>query len=489
MKTFLELISGGTMIEIATAIKANTDRVQALFSEATKRADKANTQTELDEILKLDDETEKLQAKYAELKKIEDAKTRNADRIKAFNTSNPPVPFPGGSSNDPNDGNGDAKKSHTQIYTSIASLKHINVGTRQENEEKAFRFFQFFAAVCLRPDSALRAKAAQYCTDNGIPIKALNEGRNEEGGALVPPEFDPMLIRLIERFGLFRGFTRMVPMGSDTRMQPRRTGGVTAFWVGEGKQITASNPTFDNVSLVAKKLAALTVMSSEISEDSAINIADELAFEIGYAMALSEDQAGFNGDGTSAFGGIQGIVPKLLSLDATPANIAGIFIAPSGHASWDTLTLSDFNNTVALLPQYADTPNAGWYCHRGFYYGCMQRLEMAAGGVTAFEIAQGDRRPRPLFLGYPVNFSQVFPRISAVSQIPVILGDLAMGTMMGDRRTRTIFTDPYSLSNFDQIQVRGTERIDINFHDTGNASATPALRQPGSIVALRTAAS
>jgi hypothetical protein len=81
------------------------------------------------------------------------------------------------------------------------------------------------------------------------------------------------------------------------------------------------------------------------------------------------------------------------------------------------------------------------------------------------------------------------PRVAATNQVCALLGDLALGSMMGDRRQRTLFTDPYSLSAMDQIQVRGTERIDIVVHDVGNASATPALRQPGPIVGLITAAS
>jgi HK97 family phage major capsid protein len=275
-------------------------------------------------------------------------------------------------------------------------------------------------------------------------------------------------------------------MASDTKMQPRRTGGVSANWVGEAKPITSSNPVYDNVSLVAKKLAANVVMSSEISEDSAINIADELAFEIGYAMAVAEDQAGFLGDGSSTYGGITGITQKLKGLDGTIANIAGLFVA-SGN-SFSEFALTDFINTVALLPQYADGPGAGWYCHRSFYFGTMQKLELAAGGVTAREVATGDRSPRPLFLGYPVNFTQTMPRSDANSQIAALLGDLTLGTVMGDRRRRTLFVDPYSLSTNDQVQMRGTERIDIVVHDVGNASATPDLRQPGPIVGLISAA-
>lgn len=487
MKTLAELLASGSLQELASALQVKSQRFEELVKLGNARESKLNTQEETTEMTTLDSEMDQIHAKHIEVKKVEDAKQRNADRVKAFATPANPLPFPGKS-----DDKDPSRKTYLSQYSSVGSLKHINFSpNRAENEEQAYRFFKWFCAVGLKPDSPLRIAGLKYCEDNGIPAqKALSEGVNEQGGALVPPEFDNMLIRLIERFGLFRGFTRVVNMASEVRTRPRRTGGVTAVWVGEGKAITASNQAYDNVNLVAKKLAALTVMSSEIGEDSAINIADEIAFEIGYAMALAEDQAGFNGDATSTYGGITGITQKLKGLDGTIANIAGLFVGTAGSgASFNSLVLADFNNTVALLPQYADGAGAAWYCHRSFYFAVMQRLETAAGGVTFREIAQGDRAARPLFLGYPVNFTQVMPRVPALSTIYALLGDISLGSMMGDRRNRTLFTDPYSLAANDQIQVRGTERIDIVVHDVGNASATAALRQPGPIVGLISPAS
>lgn len=479
MKTLEELLASGTKAEITEAIKTRTKSFETLSTKSVTTAE------ELAEMVQIDEEVEKLTVKLAELKKIDDAKTRNAERAKAFNTPANNIPFNAG---DGGDGSGDngGRKSYESAYSSIGSLKHINLGDRQKSEKVAYDFFQFFCATGLKDRSPLRQKAIQYCEDNGIGLKTLNEGTNDNGGALVPPEFDPMLIRLIETYGVFRQFTRLKPMGSEVMTQPRRTGGVTAYWVAEAAAITASNPTFDNINLVAKKLAAITVLSSEISEDSAINIADELAFEIGYAFALAEDQAGFIGDGSSTYGGITGATTKLKALSATIAYIAGLFVGAGNNYS--ELLLTDFEGTVGLLPQYAD-PQAAWYCHKSFFHTVMQRLELAAGGVTAREISDGDRRGRPTFIGYPVNFTQVMPRIEANSQVCALFGDLAMASTMGDRRRRTLFTDPYSLAANDQIQVRGTERIDINVHDVGNASSSAGSRVAGPLVGLIMAAS
>lgn len=476
IKTLEQLLTVGTMIDIAATMKNNSDRITQLFDLAKDRADRANTQPELDEIKSIDADQESLEARYQELKKVEEARAKNEERAKAFAAPINRPAFPNGKPED--------KKSRAIAYSAMGNLKHIDLyGNRHQDEELAYRFFQWWAATNLRGESALRSKAIAFCGEHGIPtVKALNEGINEQGGALVPPEFDNMLIRLLEQFGVFRRYTKISQMASDTKMIPRRTAGVTAAWVNEGGTITDSTPSYDNVQLVAKKLAARVVMSSEITEDSAISIADQLAFEIGTAFALAEDQAAFLGNASPTYGGITGIAPKLLGLSATIANIAGLFVATGDLFS--EFLLADFNATVALLPQYADTAQTAWYCHRSFYFGTMQKLELAAGGNTIREVATGDRSPRPLFLGYPVNFTQVMPRTDAASQIATILGDLSMGSVMGDRRNRTLFTDPYSLSDKDQIAVRGTERVDIIIHDVGNATATAADKAPGSIVGL-----
>lgn len=475
MKTFEELIAGGTLVEIAEAIKSRSEQFQAFAVKS------ATTQADLDEMNKLDDEMEKLTVKHAELKKIEDAKARNAARTKAFGIPANAIPFTGAK-----DADGNEKKSYIPAHSVTGhNLKHIKFGTRQENEEQAYKFFMWFASK-LDPRTELQAKAAQFCADNGLNTKTINEGTNDQGGALVPAEFDATLIRLVETYGVFRNAAMTSNMSTETKTQPRRTAGITTYWVGEGQTITASNPTFDNVMLVAKKLAAISVMSSEVNEDSALSIADILAFEMAYGFALAEDQAGFNGDGTPTYGGITGVCPKLKGLSGTIANIAGLFVG-TGNA-YSELMLTDFEGTVGLLPQYAD-PRAEWYVHKSFFHTVMQKLELAAGGVTAREISEGDRRSRPIFLGYPVNFAQVMPRTEANSQVCALFGDLAMAATFGDRRRRTMFTDPYSLSTKDQILVRSTERIDINVHDVGNASASAGSRVPGPVVGLITAAS
>src|SRR6185437_11833849 len=148
-----------------------------------------------------------------------------------------------------------------------------------------------------------------------------------DGGFLVPPEFGNDMIILREMFGVFRRNAKIVPMTSDTRSDPRRKSGLTAYFTSEASQITESKKGWDRVNLTAKKIAVLTKMSSELNEDSMVNLGDDLAGEIAYAFASLEDDCGFNGDGSSTYGGIVGLAQAFLNLSGTIANIAGLRVA------------------------------------------------------------------------------------------------------------------------------------------------------------------
>lgn len=362
-------------------------------------------------------------------------------------------------------------------YGTIRSFKGA---TNAEAAEKAYRFGQWLLATALG-----NKRAAEFCAANGIQVtRAMSESVNEKGGFLVPEEFGNDLIDLREQYGVFRRNAKLVPMASDYRTDPRRTGGLTAYFVEESGSITASDKGWDRVALTARKLAVLARYSSEVNEDAAINFGDDLAGEIAYAFANKEDECGFNGDGTSTYGGIVGVREKLKGLSGTIANIAGLKVG-TGNA-YSELTLADFRGCVALLPQYADTPAAKWFMHRSFFFDVVAGLILAAGGTTAADI-ENARTQR--LLGYDVEFSQVMPKTEANSQVCAFLGDLSKAASLGTRRDTTIAVSEHSRFANDDLELRGTERFDINVHSVGNADSTAANRVPGPVVGLITAAS
>lgn len=318
--------------------------------------------------------------------------------------------------------------------------------------------------------------AAQWCIDNGMQA-ALSGGDNNKGGVLVPDEMSQAIIDLREEYGVFRRESRVVSMGSDTLTVPRRTGGLTAYAVGENDEITASDKSWDNIELVARKWGVICKYSSELSDDAVIDLADDLAAEIAYAFANKEDESGFNGDGTSTYHGINGVTNKV----NLAAHAGSVSTAASGNTAFSTLDLSDFNSVVAKLPLYARR-NAKWYISAAGHADSMSRLQYAGGGNTVDDIAGGSG---PSFLGYPVVFSQVLNSTLAAdtSAIKLLFGDLSMATMMGSRRDIRFMVSADRYFEQDQLAIKGTQRYDISVHDLGTTTAA------GPVVALKTPAS
>jgi HK97 family phage major capsid protein len=85
-------------------------------------------------------------------------------------------------------------------------------------------------------------------------------------------------------------------MASDTRTDPRQTGGLTSYFVAEGDAGTESTMGWDQVRLTAKDLMTLSRMTNQVNADAIINFGDTLAYECAYSSALKEDQCLLIGD-------------------------------------------------------------------------------------------------------------------------------------------------------------------------------------------------
>ena len=331
-----------------------------------------------------------------------------------------------------------------------------------KDESHAFKAGQFLAAALWGNDSAIR-----WCNDNGVQIRnAMGGSSNTLGGTLVPMEMEQAIIDLRETYGVFRREARVTPMSGDTKLIPRRTSGVTAYFVGENSEVTASDKGWDSVNLTARKLAVLCKYSSELSEDAIISIGDDLTSEIAYAFANKEDECGFNGTGASTYGGIVGV------LNAVAAG--SIYTAATGNTAFSTLDLADFEGMIGKLPQYAE-PNAKWFISRAGFFASMARLMDAAGGNAIADLAGGVRSP--VFLGYPVVLTQVLNSTLTAQTSTNILafGDLRAAATMGNRRGISVKVSDQRYMEYDQLGILGTERFDIAVHETGTASAAGAI--------------
>lgn len=348
-----------------------------------------------------------------------------------------------------------------RVYGKLKSFANTEQGA-----SRAYRFGRWFAAA------AGHTKSMEWCRANGVNLvreKAHVEGVNSAGGFLVPEEMDSELVILREKYGVFRSEARVIPMSSDIRNVNKRKSGLTAFWVGEGAPITKSQSTFGQNKLVAKKLAVLTEISSELNEDSLVNLGDEAADEVAQALAFAEDLAGFRGDGTGTYGGVVGLETVLSDATFQIADMGSV-------TTYATVGLPELVAAFRKLPAWSvERDNVKIYCNKSAWHGVFERLIAAGGGNTMQTLADGQREPR--FLGYPVVWSQAIPVSETGGATFAYIGDLRLAAYFGDRRQTAV---DFSNSGGDAwendlIAVRATERIDINCPNCGSSTESGAI--------------
>lgn len=313
--------------------------------------------------------------------------------------------------------------------------------------------------------------AAEWCKANGLPLtRAQAENVNTSGGFLVPEEMMATIIVLREVYGVARQEAQIIPMGRDTLNWPRRTGGTTAYFVGEGAAGTASTVTFDSINLTARKAMQLVLMSNEIAEDAIVQIGDIVTNEVAYAFSALEDNCLVNGDGTSTYGNIKGLVP--LAIDSTRASSK--FTAASGHNTFALLDNTDLTGAMGKLPKYVyQGGNVKWHCSQLAFDTLFGRL-MAAGGGNRIDTLTGELVYR--YLGYPVCIWQQMPNVatSLAGAAMLWFGDMRRAVAFGERRQITLRRSEDRYFDQDSVAILGTERFDIQCHDVGGASGTLA---------------
>jgi len=351
------------------------------------------------------------------------------------------------------------------------SLRAFNDGP--DAVESAYRCGRWLKASLFKREDDLR-----WCREHGVEARALNEGSNSAGGALVPEEFAARVIRLVEEYGTFPGAAENVSMSRDTMVIPKRVTGTTAYFVGEGSAVTESEPTYTNVNLVAKKLAVGCRMSTEVVEDTAgiVNLADAVAQEFSTSLAYKIDICGWLGDGTQGtYGGINGIVNKIN--DGT--HTASVHSAASGNTSFETLDIEDFLGAMGKLPIYA-RQGAAWYVSPAGYAASIARLKYAAGGNTVENVGAGAGET---FLGYRVNLVHVMNSTLGAdsNKVKVLFGNLGLSSIYARRRDFSVRLFDQVYATTDQLLLQGTMRFDVNHHSLGSTS------EAGPVIALKTA--
>ncbi|GIV82072.1 MAG: hypothetical protein KatS3mg051_1426 [Anaerolineae bacterium] len=127
--------------------------------------------------------------------------------------------------------------------------------------------------------------------------KALGIDPDTAGGFLVPAGQANQIIELLRAEATVLPLCRQLPLNRPTFTIPTQTGGATVSWIGENESISASQPTFGQKMLVAKKMGILVQVSNELLEDSDPAIDAIIREDIARAAAEEIDRVILEGSG------------------------------------------------------------------------------------------------------------------------------------------------------------------------------------------------
>jgi len=348
-----------------------------------------------------------------------------------------------------------------------------------KDAEAAYRCGQFIAGYVLGNSSA-----REWCERHDVYTRAMggnNDGSGAsttKGAAFVDDILSATLIRNVEEKNEVYTAMQQQPMTSDTLIVPKRTAGFTGNWLAENAEITTSDATAGSVTLVANKYGVGVRVSNELLADSVINLSEMVVqeFTTAYTSALTE--AVTNGDGTTSYGGITGILSGTTASGTT--GIAGAASLGSLHVMDATkdlpteVTVDDITALLAKTPRYA-LDNARWIVSPYVFHQVFQRLDLAQG-VSSLQVEMG-----PTFMGYPVTLSSAMPGSSAgANTVIALFGDFSRAGIFGLRRDFAIVASTDRYVEYDQTALFGTIRATGVWHDLGTANTA------GPVVGLAT---
>ncbi|HKS87317.1 MAG TPA: phage major capsid protein [Pseudolabrys sp.] len=294
-------------------------------------------------------------------------------------------------------------------------------------------------------------RSGEIGTLRALEQKALSTGSNPDGGFLVPPEIEYKIGERLFAISPIRSLASLRTISSNVYKKPMMAVGASSGWVGEtDARAQTASPTLDELSFPAMELYAMPAATSNLLEDSAVNIDEWLAGEVDRVFAVQEGAAFVSGDGNNK--------PKGLLAYNTVANGSwswgNIGYIPTGVAgAFPTSAPSDVLIDLILSLKAGYRQNAVFLMNRS-----TQSVIRKFRDTTGNYLWQPPAMPtgRATLMNFPLYDVEEMPDIGA-SSFAVAFGDIGRGYLVVDRAGVTVLRDPYTAKPY--ILFYTTKRV------------------------------
>ena len=141
--------------------------------------------------------------------------------------------------------------------------------------------------------AALKALRTNFRTVQNV----LQEKIDEQGGYLVPDEWDSRLVDVLTEENVMRSLGTKITTSGEHKINIAATK-PAASWIEEGEALSFGDATFDQIILDAHKLHVAIKVTEELLYDNAFNLENYIVEQFGKALANAEEDAFLNGDGS-----------------------------------------------------------------------------------------------------------------------------------------------------------------------------------------------
>ena len=124
----------------------------------------------------------------------------------------------------------------------------------------------------------------------------LQEGNDQQGGYLVPVEYDKRLVDVLNEENIMRSLATKITTSGEHKINIAATKPAAA-WIEEGGAQSFGDATFDQIMMDAYKLHVAIKVTEELLYDAAFNLEGYIIDNFGKALANAEEDAFLNGDG------------------------------------------------------------------------------------------------------------------------------------------------------------------------------------------------
>ena len=268
--------------------------------------------------------------------------------------------------------------------------------------------------------------------------KALSVGSGADGGYLVPPETEAAVIRGVKNISPIRAIAGNRTVSATVYKKPFAITGPATGWVAETATRPETNsPTLAELTFPTMELYAMPSATQTLLDDSAVNIDEWLAEEIGIAFAQQEGTAFVSGDGNNKPKGFLSYT-KIANGSWSWDKIG--YIATGNDGTFDEENPSDdlIDLIYSLKSEYRS--NAHWAMNRATQ-AAIRKIKDADGNYIW---APGERADlSPTLMNYPIAESEDMPNIGSDSYA-IAFGDFNRGYLVVDRAGIRVLRDPYS---------------------------------------------